>query len=96
MVDLVRYRSIPLFIVDNSFKKKLHAEIVLYVEINKLFTIIYRTAIVNCTSYILNKKERYIKFSFKLRVFHLNIVKECIVIFNHQCSMVATSCRGDR
>ena len=29
---------------------------------------------------ILNKKERYIKFSLKLRIIHLNIVKECKVI----------------
>ena len=46
---------------------------------------------------ILNKKkERYIKFSLKLRIFHLNIVKECIVIYNHRCFMVDMSCRGDR
>ena len=46
--------------------------------------------------YILNKKERYIKFSLKLRIFHLNIVMECIVIYNHQCFVVDMSCRGDR
>ena len=34
------------------------------------------------------KKERYIKFSLKLRIFHLKIVKERIVIYNHQCFMV--------
>ena len=46
----------------------------------------------NRNTYILNKKkERYIKFSLKLRVFHLNIVKECIVIYNHQCFMVDMS-----
>ena len=27
---------------------------------------------------ILNKKDRYIKFSLKLSIFHLNIVQECI------------------
>ena len=42
------------------------------------------------------KKERYIKFSLKLRIFNLNIVTECIVIYNHQCFMVDMSCRGDR
>ena len=42
------------------------------------------------------KKESYIKFSLKLRIFHLNIVKECIVIYNHQCFMVDMSCRGNR
>ena len=47
-------------------------------------------------SHILNKKERYIKFSLKLHIFHLNIVKECIVIDNHQCFKVDMSCRGDR
>ena len=32
--------------------------------------------------YIMNKKiEKYIKFSHSLRIFHLNIVKECIVIY---------------
>ena len=31
-----------------------------------------------------------------LRIFHLNIVKECIVIYNHHCFMVDMSCRGDR
>ena len=46
--------------------------------------------------YILNKKERYIKFSLKLRIFHLNKVMECIVLYNHQCFMVDMSCRGDR
>ena len=46
--------------------------------------------------YILNKKERYIKFSFKLRILHLNIVKEYIVIYYHQCVMVDRSCCGDR
>ena len=45
---------------------------------------------------ILNKKEMYIIFSVKLRVFHLNIVKEYIVIYNYQCFMVDMSCRGDR
>ena len=48
-------------------------------------TFIYRT-----------KKERYIKCSLKLRIFHFNIVKECIVTYNHQCFMVDMSCRGDR
>ena len=33
----------------------------------------------------MNKKERYIKFSLELRIFHLNEVKECIVIYNHKC-----------
>ena len=42
------------------------------------------------------QKERCIKFSLKLRIFHLNIVKECIVIYNHQCFMVDMSRRGDR
>ena len=41
-------------------------------------------------------KERYIKFSLKLRIFHLKIVKECIVIYNQQCFMVDMRCRGDR
>ena len=36
------------------------------------------------------------KFSLKLRILHLNIVKECIVIYNHQYFMVDMSCRGDR
>ena len=45
--------------------------------------------------YTEQKKERYIKSSLKLRIFHLNIVKEFIVIYNHQCSMVDMSCRGD-
>ena len=47
-------------------------------------------------TYTEQKKERYIKFSLKLRTFHLNIVKECIDIYNHQCFMVDMSCRGDR
>ena len=46
--------------------------------------------------YILNKKERYIKFSLILRILHLKIVKECIVIYNKQCFMVDMSCSGDR
>ena len=50
----------------------------------------------SCIANILNKKERYIKFSLKLRICHLNIVKEYIVICNHQCFMVDMSCRGDR
>ena len=45
--------------------------------------------------YILKKKERYIKFSLKLRSFHLNIVKKFIVIYNHQCFMVDMSYLGD-
>ena len=32
------------------------------------------------TIYTEQQKERYIKFSLKLRMFYLNIVKECIVI----------------
>ena len=47
-------------------------------------------------SYILNKKERYIKFSLKLRIFHLNTVKECIVIYNHKYFKVYMTCRGAR
>ena len=39
--------------------------------------------------FILNKKkERYIKFSLKLRIFHLKIAKECIVIYIQQCFLV--------
>ena len=39
-------------------------------------------------------KEGYIKFSFKLRIFYVNIVKEYIVIYNHKCVMVNMTCRS--
>ena len=39
-------------------------------------------------------KERYNKFSLKLRIFHLNIVKKYIVIYNHKCIIVNMTCRG--
>ena len=42
------------------------------------------------------RKVYYYKFSLKLLICHLNIAKECIVIYNHQCFMVDMSCRGDR
>ena len=34
---------------------------------------------------ILNKKERYIQFSLKLRTFYLNKIEECIVIYSVTC-----------
>ena len=49
---------------------------------------------VKCKHIYLTKKERCINFSIKLRIFHLNIVKEFIFIYNHQCLMVDMSCRG--
>ena len=45
---------------------------------------------------ILNKKERYIKFSLKLRIFRSSIVKEYIDIYNHQCFKVYMTYRGAR
>ena len=39
--------------------------------------------IVNSWGSLLDKKERYIKFSLKLHIFHWNIVKKCKVIYNH-------------
>ena len=47
-------------------------------------------------SYTKQKKERYINISHKLRIFHLNIVKECIVIYNHTWFKVYMTCRGAR
>ena len=55
-----------------------------------------RLSVENIIKYILNKRERYIKFSLKLRVYHLKIVKQYIVIYNQQCFMVDMSCSGDR
>ena len=43
---------------------------------------------------ILNKKkEKYIIFSLKLRICHLNIVKCCIVIYKHNWFKVYMTCR---
>ena len=39
-------------------------------------------------SYTEQKKERYIKFSLELCIFHSNIVTECIDIYNYTCFKV--------
>ena len=42
--------------------------------------------------YTEQKEEGHIKFSLQLRIFHLNFVKECIVIYNNKCFMVDMRC----
>ena len=47
-----------------------------------------------------NENARYkrneLELNIELLIFHLNIVKECIVLYNHQCFMVDMSCCGDQ